>query len=88
MNDMRNIEIIKKFLLRKYPSEKERILSSDKWRVMNCWLQNERNRIDVAEGLKFTSKCEMCARKDNCSFDGNAFLCRQGILEWMDVEKK
>lgn len=83
---MKNIEKIKKWLSGRHPLEKSRIVSSDCYRIMNCWLQNEQNRLEAVEGMKLSSKCDMCARKEGCSFDGNAFFCRQGILEWMEME--
>ena len=83
---MLNLDKVKEALSKDRPREAERINSSDAYRIMNCWMQNEENRERAARAMRVASKCAMCVKDGQCGFDGNGWLCRQGMLEWLNLE--
>ena len=85
---MANIDRMKKALAKAWPKDKGKIMSSDSYRLMNCWMQNDENRAKAAKALGVTSKCEMCAAASSCQVDGNPYLCRNGILQWLNEQEQ
>lgn len=86
---LRNIDRVKEWLAKAHPDEKDRIASSDAVRIMNCWMQNDKNKEAVAAGLGLAAgKCGMCARGGIGCPDGAMmrYGCRKGILEWLEKE--
>ncbi len=82
---MNNIDRLKNALAKAWPKDAERIMSSDGYRLMNCWMQNEDNRERAARAMGVSSKCSMCARDGECGSDGSGWSCRNGILEWLEA---
>lgn len=81
-----NLDKVKAWLANAFPDEKEKIMSSDAARVVNCWMQNDKNKEMVASGLGFENgKCDMCIKDGGCANGVMlAYGCRRGILRWLE----